>query len=348
MKYKRIVVTRYGGPEVLEVVEEDVPEPEPGEVRIRILSAGVSFADILLREGIHPETRRPPFTPGWDFVGRVDKLGSGVSSPEIGQMVAALPVVGSYAEYICPRSEELLPVPEGLDAAEVVSLILNYGTAYQMMHRSAHAKPGDRALIHGAAGGVGTALLQLGALVDLDMYGTARSANHEAVSRLGAHPIDYKQVDFVEEISRLTDGTGVDIVFDGIGGTHVTRSYRTLRPGGRVITFGHATSLINRTLTGGQRSRLRELPTLAAQVVKHSLLPDKRRMVIYSIQTLKKRRPDWFREDMAALFELLAKRKIRPIIAECLPLAEAARAHELLGAGSVAGKFVLICTSGGS
>ncbi len=344
MKYKRIVVTRYGGPEVLEVIKEDVTEPGPGEVRIRILTAGVSFADILLREGIHPEARRPPFTPGWDLVGTVDKLGAGVTSPEIGQIVAALPVVGGYSEYICLPSEELLPVPESLDPAETVSLILNYGTAYQMMHRSARARPGERALIHGAAGGVGTALLQLGALIDLEMYGTARSDKHAVVSDLGAYPIDYKQVDFVEEIARLTDGTGVDIVFDGIGGTHVARSYQTLRPGGRVVAFGHATSLIDRTLTGGRRSRLRGLPTMAAQIIKHSFIPDRRHMAIYSIQTLKKRRPEWFREDMAALFGLLAERKIKPVIAECLPLVEAVRAHELLGEGSVKGKLVLICT----
>jgi NADPH2:quinone reductase len=341
MKYKRIVVTRYGGPEVLGVVEEDLPEPGPGEVRVRILAAGVSFADILLREGIHPEARRPPFTLGWDLVGLVDKLGTGVTSPEIGQMVAALPVLGGYSETICLPSEELLPVPAGLDPAETVSLILNYGTAYQMMHRSARAKPGERALIHGAAGGVGTALLQLGRLLDLEMYGTARSDNHAVVSDLGARPIDYKRVDFVEEMAKLTDGDGVDIVFDGIGGTHVARSYRTLRPGGRVIAFGHATSLIDRTLTGGRRSRLRGLPTMAVQIVKHSLIPDRRRMVLYSIQTLKKRQPDWFREDMTALFGLLADRKIRPVIAECLPLAEAVRAHELLGQGSVTGKLVL-------
>ncbi len=343
MKHRRIVVTRYGGPEVLEVVEDDAPEPGPGEVRVKILAAGVSFADILLREGIHPEARRPPFTPGWDFVGIVDRVGAGVTSAEAGQMVAALPVVGSYAETICLPSEELLPVPAGLDPAETVSLILNYGTAYQMMHRSARAQPGERALIHAAAGGVGTALLQLGALIDLEMYGTARRDNHAIVSGLGACPIDYKQVDFVDEMAKLTDGDGVDIVFDGIGGTHVARSYRTLRPGGRVIVFGHATSLIDRTLTGGRRSRLRGLPTIAAQIVKHSLIPDRRRMILYSIQTLKKRQPDWFREDMAVLFGLLADRKISPLIAERLPLTEAVRAHELLGERSVTGKLVLIC-----
>ncbi len=345
MKHQRVVATRLGGPEVLKIIEEEVKEPQPGEARIKVLTMGVSFADILLREGIHPEARKPPFTPGWDVVGVVDRLGRGVTTFEVGQIVAALPIVGGYAEYLSLPVEELLPVPDGVDPTEAVSLVLNYGTAYQMMHRTAQARRGERAIIHGAGGGVGTALLQLGALHGLEMYGTARSGKHPAIASMGALPIDYTQVDFVEEINRLTDGEGVDIVFDGIGADHVGRSYLTLRRGGRVIAYGHATSLINRTLTHGRRSRLRGLPGLAAQIVKHSLIPDRRHVRLYSIQTLRKRHQDWFREDMAALFSLLAAAKIKPVIAERLPLFEAARAHELLGKGSVTGKLVLYNTS---
>jgi NADPH:quinone reductase-like Zn-dependent oxidoreductase len=286
-KYKRVIVTRYGPSEVLKVIEEDLPEPGPGEVRIRILAAGASFADVLLREGIHPEARRPPFTPGWDIVGRVDKHGPGILTPEIGQIVAALPVVGGYVEYICLPQTELIPVPESADPAEAVSLVLNYGTAYQMMYRSAHVKPYQRVLIHSAGGGVGTALLQLGALVSLEIYGTASKGKHKMVSSLGGIPIDYKQVDFVDEIRRLT-GDGVDVVFDAIGGRHLWRSYRTLRDGGTVVAFGHATSLINGTLTGGRRSRLRGLPTIAGYILASRLIPNRKKIVLYSIQTLKR------------------------------------------------------------
>ncbi len=343
MRYRRVVISRYGGPEVLGLVEETLPEPGPGEARIRVLTAGVSFADLLMREGVHPEARRPPFTPGWDLVGTVDKLGSNVSSAEIGQTVAALPIVGGYSEYICLPAEELLPVPPGLDPAEVVSMVLNYGTAYQMMHRSARAKPGERALIHAGAGGVGTALLELGGAIGLEMYATASRRKHDVVSRLGAHPIDYKHTDFVEEVAALTDGGGLDIVFDGIGGDHVARSYRTLRRGGRVVAYGHATALIDRTLIGGKRSRFRGIPSLVAQVARHALIPDGRRLSIYSIQTLKRRRPKWFREDMATLIGQLAEKTLQPVVAERVPLVEAARAHELLGEGSVTGKIVLVC-----
>src|SRR5262252_4044325 len=171
----------------------------------------------MAREGTHPETPPVPFTPGWDLVGEVERLGDRVSGIESGQIVAAMPISGAYAEYVCLPQRELVPVPSGLDAAEAVSLILNYITAYQMMHRSAKVKPGQRALIHGAAGGVGSALMQLGRLAGLEMYGTCSSSGASAVSSLGGIPIDYRRQEFVEEIHRLTS-KGVDVVFDGIGG----------------------------------------------------------------------------------------------------------------------------------
>ncbi len=175
--------------------------------------------DLMMREGIHPETPRLPFTPGWDLVGIVDRLGDDVSGIEPGQVVAALPISGAYAEFVCLPSRELVPVPSGLDAAEAVSSAPNYVTAYQMLHRLAKAKPGQRALIHGAAGGVGSALVAgLGRLARLEMYGTCSPRGVSTVSDLGGVPIDYQHLDFVEEIRRLTS-QGVDVVFDGIGGT---------------------------------------------------------------------------------------------------------------------------------
>lgn len=164
MRYTRMIVTHYGGPDALRVVEEECPEPKDGEVRVRVLAAGVSLPDLLMREGVHPETPRLPFTPGWDLIGVVDKVGGGISGIEPSQIVAALPIHGAYAEFVCLPQRELVPVPSGLDAAEAVSLILNYITAYQMLHRSAKVRSGQRALIHGTASGVGSALLQLGRL----------------------------------------------------------------------------------------------------------------------------------------------------------------------------------------
>src|SRR5262249_18149612 len=159
-----------------------------GEVRVRVLAAGVALPDIMAREGVHPETPKVPFTPGWDLVGAVDRVGDGVSGIEPGQIVAAMPISGAYAGFVCLPQRELIPVPTGLDAAEAVSLVLNYITAYQMMHRSAKVRRGQSVLIHGAAGGVGTALLQLGRLAELKMYGTCSSRGAAIVSDLGATP----------------------------------------------------------------------------------------------------------------------------------------------------------------
>jgi len=130
---KRIVVTHYGGPETLQVIEEQCTEPKRSEVRVRVLAAGVALPDVLAREGIHPETPKVPFTPGWDLVGVAERLGNRVSEIETGQIVAALPISGAYTEFICLPQRELIPVPTGLDPAEAVSLILNYITAYQML-----------------------------------------------------------------------------------------------------------------------------------------------------------------------------------------------------------------------
>jgi len=252
----RIIVRREGGPDVLEWIEEEACEPSQGEIRVRIQATGVSFADMLMREGVHPEKTRTPFTPGWDFVGVVDKLGAGASRFPVGKAVAGLPIHGGHAEHICLPEKDVVPVPDGLDPAEAVCLLLNYMTAYQMMHRVAKASAGQRVLIHGAAGGIGTALLQLGRFIGLQMYGTASQEGHWTVVDLGGTPIDYKKTDFVKEICRLT-GDGVDVVFDGIGEAYVWRSFQALRPGGRVIAYGFTSSLKKGELAGGLRHRLR-------------------------------------------------------------------------------------------
>ena len=313
-------------------------------MRVRVQAAGVSLPDIMMREGIHPETPRLPFTPGWDLVGVVDRLGNGVSGVEPGQIVAALPIFGAYAEFVCLPQRELVPVPSGLDNTEAVSLILNYVTAYQMLHRSAKVTPGQRVLIHGATGGVGSALLQLGRLVGLKMYGTCSSRGASVVSDLGGIPIDYQHQDFVKEIHRLT-GDGVDVVFDSIGGTHIWRSRKALRPGGIVVAYGLTGSLREGRLASGRsgsRHRFRDIAIFGLYIAGGWLLPGRKRVVPYSIQWLKRLRPALFRRDLIALFDLLQQQKIKPLIAQRFPLAEARQAHELLGKGGVTGKIVLV------
>jgi NADPH2:quinone reductase len=344
MKQRRIIITHYGGPDAIRIIEEDYPEPKKGEVRVKVLAAGVSLPDIMARAGIHPETPNVPFTPGWDLVGMVDKNGESVSGVEPGQLVAAMPVHGAYTEFICLPQQELVPVPSGLDVVEAVSLILNYITAYQMLHYSAKVKKSQSILIHGAAGGVGTALLQLGALAGLKMYGTCSSRNAQTVSELGATPIDYKQQNFVKEIHRLTH-EGIDVVFDPIGGAHLWQSRKALRRGGKVVGYGLITSIRGEGLTSGKpgrRQRFRGTAIFGLYILGGWILPGHKRVIPYSIQTLKRLKPGMFRQDLLALFDLLQQKKIKPIIAQRFPLTEARQAQELLEKGGVVGKIVLI------
>jgi len=279
-----------------------------------------------------------PYSPGKELVGVVDKLGEGVSTLELGQTVAScLAGFGAYSEYICAPETEMTPVPSGLDPAEAVCLVANYAVAYQVLHRAAQVAPGERVLIHGAAGGIGTALLQLGKLAELEMYGTASTGKQELVANLGATPIDYKKEDFIERIFSLT-GDGVDVVCDLIGGSNVPRSYKTLRPGGRLVVLGAVSFATDGMLKILWNNMV--LPKIL------NLIPDKKATMNYMMRGGAKNhsRPEWYPEDLSKLFDLLAQKKIEPIITR-MPLAEAARAHELIGEAAVKGKIVLMCNT---
>jgi NADPH:quinone reductase-like Zn-dependent oxidoreductase len=342
MKNTRVVITAHGGPEVLKVIEEEVPEPRGGEVRLRLLTTGVAFADVLMRYGMYPNTPPLPFSPGYDVVGIVEKLGNEVSGFTVGDAVTALTMFGGYSQYLCLPATELTPVPAGVDPAEAVSLVLNYVTAQQLIHRIAQLERGQTVLIHGAAGGVGTATLQLGRLAGLKMFGTASRAKHDLVTALGGIPIDYKSDDFVARTLQLTGGAGVDAVFDAAAGKNWWRSYQTLRPGGKapggtLIGFGMS-SVIER----GKASKLRGAANFALLGLL-GLLPDGKSARWYSITSEKMRHPDWFREDLAQLLTLLKDQKIKPHVSERLPLREAAKAHDLIEHARVSGKIVLFC-----
>src|SRR5437870_11108056 len=212
-RMKRVVIDQVGGPEVLKVVDDDIPQPGPGEVRVRVLAAGVSFSDALLRAGSYLGGPQPPFTPGYELVGVVEELGPGCSRLKVGDRVGALTVWGADAERVCVPEKYAVEVPEDLDPAEVVSLVLPYATAYQLLHRLARVKSGETVLVHGAAGRVGTAVLELGALAGLGLYGTASARDRAAVERFGAVAIDYRNEDFVARVRGLP-GQGVDVVLD--------------------------------------------------------------------------------------------------------------------------------------
>ena len=354
---KRVVVDHFGGPEVLTVVEDDVPQPGPGEVRVRVLAAGVSFTDAQLRAGAYLGVPKPPFTPGYDLVGVVEELGPGCTRLREGDRIAALTVWGADAERVCVLEENAVEVPEELDPAEVVSLVLTYMTAYQLLHRTAEVKRDETVLVHGAAGRVGTAVLELGAVVGLRLYGTCSARDRAAVERLGAVAIDYQHEDFLARVRQLP-GKGVDVVLDGLGGKISLRSFRALRPGGRLVVYGHSATLVH-----GHKSWRGWIEWYAstATVALWGLLSPRRRVSAYRIQKLSEghqviprgsrrplpvgggpRDPEWFREDFRALLELLRRGEIHPVVAERLPFAEARRAHELLESSAAKGKLVLV------
>jgi NADPH2:quinone reductase len=354
---KRVVVDHFGGPDVLRVVEDGVPRPGPGEVRVRVLAAGVSYTDAMLRAGTYLGVPRPPFTPGYELVGVVEELGSGCSRLRVGDRIGALTVWGADAERVCVLEENAVEVPDDLDPAHVLSLVFIYMTAYQLLHRAAKVERGETLLVHGAAGRVGTAVLELGAVAGLRMYGTCSARDRAAVERLGAVAIDYRNEDFVVRARELP-GKGLDVVLDGLGGALSLRSFRALRAGGRLVVYGHSSTIAN-----GHRSWRGWIGWYAATgtVGLWGLLSPSRRVSAYRIQKLREghqivpmgsrrplavgggpRKPEWFREDFRALLELFREGKIHPVVAECLPLSEARRAHELLESSAAKGKLVLV------
>ncbi len=292
---KRVVVDHYGGPEVLRMVEEEDPRPGPGEVRVRVLAAGVSFTDSQLRAGTYiPGGPKPPF---------------------------------------------------------VLSLLFTYMTAYQVLHRTARVKSGETVLVHGAAGRVGTAALELGALAGLHLYGTASARDRGVVEGLGAVAIDYQNEDFVARVRELP-GNGVDVVLDSLGGPLSLRSFRVLRPGGRLVVFGRYA-----TLSHGRKNWPAVIQWYAsiATLWLWAKLSPRRQVLAYHVQKFRDAAqqrpgavggepwdPEWFREDFLVLLELLRRGEIHPVVAERLPLSEARRAHELLESSATKGKLVLV------
>ena len=336
VKYKRVVVFRTGGPEVLTVVEDTVPIPNPGQARIKVRAADVSFSDVNVRRGRYPGAPHPPFTPGYAMVGEVDALGPGVTSPAVGQMVAALTFTGSYSQLICLPVDELVSVPDDPDPAEAAALVLNYTSAYQMLHRVARVTAGQSILVHGAAGGVGTAFLELGAIAGLKMYGTASKSKHHLVERLGATPIDYRAEDFVAWVRTSTEGKGVDAVFDPMGSTHLRQSVKAVRSGGCVVGYGF--------YEASNRGSNVILDVLSQYVwlALWSLPPARKRVAFYDVRALQTKHQDWFRSDLTALLALLASGQIKPVIAARLPLEEVAEAHDLVEHARVQGKLILM------
>jgi NADPH:quinone reductase-like Zn-dependent oxidoreductase len=342
MSYQHVVVTEFGGPEKLKVVTESaLPEPGPNQIRVKVLTAGTGFTDTIIRLGQYIDVKdKPPFTLGYDWVGVVDKLGGGVTTLKVGQWVADMPVIGGYTQYLCVDASRVVPIPDTVDPAEAVCMILSYTTAYQMLTRVRAIPRGSVCLVHAAGGAVGTALLELGRLMGLKMYGTASKGKHELVQRLGGIPIDYRNEDFVERIKQETGGQGVDVIFDTLGGKSWARSYKCVKRGGILIAFGAL------QYTTGEESVLSSTLGFAKLLGLWKLIPDGKASMFYNIHHRRQKLPDEFAQDVQALMKLLADGKLKPAVAGRYPLADAANVHRMIDKAEIAGKVVLVCNSG--
>ncbi|WP_342732634.1 medium chain dehydrogenase/reductase family protein [Bradyrhizobium sp. B117] len=326
-----VQVSRFGDPEKLKVVEAPLPTAGPGEVRVRVIASSLNYTEVLIRRHLYPQTMRlrPPFVMGYDVVGTIDQLGEGVHDFRIGDRVADMTVVGSNADYRTLRANDVARVPMGVDPAEAAALILSWTTAHQLLHRAAKVQRGQRVLVHGAAGAVGQALLVLGRLAGLELWGTVRREHIALVQDLGATPIDYQHEDF----TRIVPG-GFDVIVDGVGEDGYRRSYAALKPGGLLCAIGFSASV---------QAQRRMLPILMeiARLYLWRLLPGGKRARFYSVNAMRARHPAWFKEDLEQLFGLLATGAIRPRIAERISFEEVADAHRRLEAGGLEGKLVL-------
>jgi NADPH2:quinone reductase len=334
LRNRVVQVRRFGGPDELEVVDGPLPAARRGEVRVRVLASSVEYTDVVIRRHLYPWVRRrPPFVMGYDVVGEIDQLGDCVSGLQLGDRVADMTVLGSNAAYCTLRADRVTRVPAGVDAAEAAATILSWTTAYQLLHRAARVQQGQRVLVQGAAEAVGQALLALGRMAGLELWGTARGEHAALIRELGATPIDYQREDF----TRVLPG-GFDVIFDGIGEDGYRRSFAALKRGGLLCAYGY---------TAGVQAQ-RRLPTILMWLARVYLwrwllrwLPGGKRPLIYSINVMRARHPAWFRENLERLFAMLATRAICPRIAERISFEEVAEAHRRLEAGGLEGKLVL-------
>lgn len=328
---QRVVIPRFGSEEVLQVVNGAVPEPGPRQVRIRMEAASVAAGDILARQGANSPPSLP-FTPGFDVVGTVEAIGPGASSFNLGDRVAALVISGGNAELVTVEADRLVRMPTGLSATAAAAALLPYTTAFQLIHRAAHVRAGHVLLVHGAAGGVGSALVQLGRLAGARVFGTASAGRLEEVRANGATPIDYRTDDFVQRIREQT--SGVDAVFDPIGGSHLTRSRRALRRGGVVVLYG---------IAGAVRDGRPDQTAVARAglALLRAMLDLRVRARVYDVRAESRRRPERLREDVATILRLAAEGAVTPVIGALYPLGEVRAAHQAVEGGRLHGRAVL-------
>jgi len=325
-----------------EVREATEPRPKPGEVRIAVRAFGLNFAELMASQGLYPDAPKLPAILGYELAGEIDTVGEGVDASRIGERVVAMRHFGAHAQLCCVPSQFALAMPATMSIEAAAALPVTYLTAYHMLFFSANLRAGDSVLVQMAAGGVGTAVLQLCRTVpDVTTFGTASARKHQALRDNGCtYPIDYHAVDYQAEVRRLTEGRGVDVVLDPLGGRDTRKGYNLLRAGGRIVTYGFA------NLQGRRFNPLRILGQLA-RVPRFSalrLMDENRGVVGVNIGHLFGR-ADLLLDEMRALLVLFEQRKIAPVIDCVLPLERAAEGYERIASGQNVGKVVIAASA---
>ena len=329
--YRAVMLTRPCAPhalDVLEVVTLPVAEPGPGQLRVRVRAAGVGSTDLIVVGGSYLFAPKIPFVPGYEIAGVVDALGPGVHGFRVGERVASLTVHGGFGELLARDARDFLPIPDGISDRDAAAVILNYVTAYQAIHRVGRVQAGQTALVTGAAGGVGSAALQLLRLAGVKAYGAASAGKHRTIRALGAIPIDYR-TGSLDQLVRALEPNGVDLVLDGIGGRMIGPCIGALRSRGRLVAYGFMAA-----------SGLLSTVAMFANIYLGSRLRG-RSGSFYGITARYRKNRAPFMEDLSKIFALLAEKKIDPLITHTFPLLEARQALALLVEGGVEGKIVL-------
>jgi synaptic vesicle membrane protein VAT-1 len=335
-----LFVARHGGPEVLEV--RDLPEPAPGtgQVRVDVRACGLNFAEVLARKGLYRDAPKPPCVVGYEGAGVIDRVGHGVSSRRVGERVLFLRRFGAHASSVVVESENAWRLPPDVSFEAAAALPVNYLTAHHLLFHVARIKLGEHLLVHSAAGGVGTAILQLCRTVPgIVTYGTCSAEKHAFARAQGCvHPIDYHTLDYVAEVQRLTQGRGVHCVFDALGGRDLAKGYGLLRPGGLLVAYGIAN--MNR---GPRRSLFRVLKELVSMPRFWSvrLMNDNRAVAGVNLLPLWGH-PELMQPQLERLLELLVQGSVSPCIAGQFPFRRAAQAHAELEQGRNQGKVLLV------
>jgi NADPH:quinone reductase-like Zn-dependent oxidoreductase len=335
-----VVITRHGPPSVLAVKELPDPVAGPNQIRISVHAAGLNFAEVSARQGLYPDAPKPPCVGGYEAAGIVDQVGAASSNLKVGDRVVAMSRFGAHADKLAVDEALVLRMPEKMSFAEGAAIPVNYLTAHHMLFQIGTVHPGASILIHMAAGGVGTAALQLLRTVPkLTIFGTASASKHEYLRALGCtHPIDYHQLDYVEEVKRLTSGRGVDIVLDALGGPEWKKSYDLLAPGGRLVAFGFANA---------QKGSTRSLLHVVAQAVRIprfsplAMLDHNRGVQGVNMGHLWNE-SSMLRPQLERISALYQEGVVKPHIHAEVPFSKAREAHEMIEQRKNLGKVVLV------